>query len=78
MFTFSRAHSHALTNATIRHEYIQGLSRLLPVPKVLMSFLELHFLKKLALFASGWRPQPLKKAISKSKGTTLRENEYAK
>ena len=29
MVTFSQAHSHALTNATGRHEYFQGLSRLL-------------------------------------------------
>ena len=37
MFTFSRAHSHALTNATRHHEYFRGLSRLLPVPGVLVS-----------------------------------------
>ena len=46
MFIFSRAHSHALTNATRRHEYFRVLSRLLPVPGVLVSFLELHFLRK--------------------------------
>ena len=75
---FSRAHSHALANAMRRHEYFQGLSRLLPVPGVLVSFLELRFLGKMALLALGGRPQPLKKALSKSKGTFLRENECAK
>jgi len=40
MLTFSQGHSLALTNATRRHEYFQGLSRLLPV---LVSFLELQF-----------------------------------
>ena len=60
MFTFSRAHSHALTNATRRHEYFRGLSRLLPVPGVLVSFLELRFLVKMSLLALGGRPQPLK------------------
>ena len=29
MFTYSQAHSHASTNATRRHEYFRGLSRLL-------------------------------------------------
>ena len=48
---FSRAHSHALTNAMRRHEYFWGLSRLLPVPGVLVSFLELRFLRKMALLA---------------------------
>ena len=33
------------------HEYFRGLSRLLPVPGVLVSFLELHFLGKMALLA---------------------------
>ena len=61
MFTFSRAHSHASTNATRRHKYFRGLSRLLPVPGVLVSFLELCFLGKMALLALGGRPQPLKK-----------------
>ena len=46
MFTFSQAHSDASTNATRHHEYFRGLSRLLPVPGVLMSFLELHFLSR--------------------------------
>ena len=32
MLTFSRAHSHALTNAMRRLEYFRGLSRLLSVP----------------------------------------------
>ena len=48
-FTFSRAHSHALTNAMRCHEYFRGLSRLLPVPGVLVSFLELRFLVKMSL-----------------------------
>ena len=68
MFTFSRAHSHALTNATRRHEYFRGLSRLLPVPGVLVSFLELRFLGKMALLALGGRPQPLKKPSQSQKG----------
>ena len=46
MSTYCRAHSHALTNATRLHEYFPGLSRLLPVLVVLVSFLELHFLGK--------------------------------
>ena len=46
MFTFSRAHSYALTNATRRHEYFRGQSRLLQVPGVLVSFLELCFVLK--------------------------------
>ena len=68
MFTFSQAHSHALTNATRRHEYFRGLSRLLPVPGVLVSFLELRFLGKMALLALGGRPQPLKKPSQSQKG----------
>ena len=44
MFSFSQADSKALTNATRRHEYSRGLSRLLSVPGVLVSFLELRFL----------------------------------
>ena len=62
MFTFSRAHSHALTNAKRRHDYFRGLSRLLPVPALLMSILDLRFLGKMALLAlRDWRSQPLKK-----------------
>ena len=68
MVTFSRAYSHALTNATRRHEYFRGLSRLLPVPGVLVSFLELRFLVKMALLALGGRPQPLKKPSQSQKG----------
>merc|ERR1711953_631802 len=68
MFTFSRAHSHASTNATRRHEYFRGLSRLLPVPGVLVSFLELHFLGKMALLALRGRPQPIKKPSQSQKG----------
>ena len=35
-----------------------------------MSFIKLHFLGKMALLALGdWHPQPLKKALSKSKGS---------
>ena len=37
---FSQTHSHASTNATRCHEYFRGLSRLLLVPGVLVSFLE--------------------------------------
>ena len=51
MFTFSEAQSHALTNATRRHEYFRGLRRLLPVSRVLMSFPEIHFLGKMDLLA---------------------------
>ena len=68
MFTFSRAHSHTLTNAMRRHEYFRGLSRLLPVPGVLVSFLELRFLGKMALLALRGRPQPLKKPSQSQKG----------
>ena len=68
MFTFSQAHSHALTNATRRHEYFRGLSRLLPVPGVLVSFLELCFLGKMSLLALGGHPQPLKKPSQSQKG----------
>ena len=68
MVTFSRAHSHTSTNATRRHEYFRGLSRLLPVPGVLVSFLELRFLGKMALLALGGCPQPLKKPSQSQKG----------
>ena len=68
MFIFSQAHSHAWTNATRRHEYFRGLSRLLPVPGVLVSFLELRFLGKNALLALRGRPQPLKKRFQIQKG----------
>merc|ERR1712029_99438 len=60
--------SHALTNATRRHEYFRGMSRLLPVPEVLVSFLELRFLGKMDLLALGGRPQPLKKPSQSQKG----------
>ena len=40
--------------------YLQGLSRLLSVPGVLVSFLELRFLGKMDFLALGGRPQPLK------------------
>ena len=54
--------------ATRRHEYFRGLSRLLPVPGVLVSFLELRFLGKMALLALIGRPQPLKKPSQSQKG----------
>ena len=62
--------SHASANVTRRHKYFRGLSRLLPVPGVLVSFLELRFLGKTTLLALGdWRPlSPSQKALSKSKG----------
>ena len=44
------------------------MSRLLPVPGVLVSFVELCFLRKMALLALGWRPQPLKKPSQGKKG----------
>ena len=66
MFTFSRAHSHALM--TDCQEFFRGLKGLLPVPGVLVSFLELHFLVKMALLALGGRPQPLKKPSQNQKG----------
>ena len=79
MFIFSRVHSHALTNATRRHEYFRGLSRLLPVPGVWVSFLELRFLRKMALLALDGRPlSPSQKALSTSKGTYFQEKECAK
>ena len=68
MFAFSQAHTHASSNATRRHEYFRGLSRLLSVPGVLVSFLELCFLGKMALLALGGRPQPLKKPSQSQKG----------
>ena len=68
MVTFARAHFHALTNAMRRHEYFRGLSRLLPVTGVLMSFLELRFLGKMALLALGGLPLPLKKPSQSRKG----------
>ena len=71
MFTFSRAHSHALTNATRRHEYFRGLSRLLPVPGVLVSFLELRFLGKMNLLALRGHPQPLKNKHGKTAAAPL-------
>ena len=46
---------HALKNATRRHEYFRGLSRLLP-------------LGKMALLALRGRPQPLKKPSQSQKG----------
>ena len=64
---FSRSHSHTLTNATRCHEYFRGLCRLLPVPGVLVSFLELRFHGKMALLALGGRPQPLSKSPLKVK-----------
>ena len=49
MFTFSRAQSHALTNATRCHEYSLRLSRLLPVPEIYgAKFLQLRFRGKMA------------------------------
>ena len=53
---------HPLTNATRRHEYLRGLSRLLPVPGVWVSFLKLRFLGKMALLALGGRPLSLSKS----------------
>ena len=50
------------------HKYFRGLSRLLPVPEFLVSFLELHFLGKMDLLALGGRPQPLKKPSQSQKG----------
>ena len=67
MFTISRAHSHASTNVKRRHEYFRGLSRPLPVPGVLVSFLELRFLRKMALLALGGRPLSLSKSPLKVK-----------
>jgi len=40
----------------------------MPVPEVLVSFLELRFLGKMALLALGGRPQPLKKPSQSQKG----------
>ena len=40
----------------------------MPVPRVLVSFLELRFLEKMALLALGGRPQPLKKPSQSQKG----------
>ena len=74
-FTFSQAHSHTLTIATRRHKYFRGLDRILSVPGVLVSFLELRFLGKMALLAYGRAPSATQKALSKSKGPFLQENE---
>ena len=46
LFTHSHAHSHASTNATRHHKYSARLSRLLSVPRVLVSFLKLCFIRK--------------------------------
>ena len=75
MFTFSHPHSHASTNATRRHEYFRGLSRLLPVPGVWVSFLELCFLGKIALLALGGSPQPL---LSKKPSQSVKGHFYEK
>ena len=68
LFSFSQAHSNALTNTTRRHEYFRGLSRHLPVPGVIVSFLELRFLRKISLLTLGERPFPLKKPSQSQKG----------
>ena len=72
------AHSHASTNVTRRHEYFRGLGRLLPVPGVLVSFLELRFREKMTLLGFGRVPSASQQALSKSKGVFLHENECAK
>ena len=43
---FSRPHSHTSTNATRRHEYFQGLSRVVPVPEFWCHFLNFVFSEK--------------------------------
>ena len=68
MLTFSQVQTHALANAKSLNEYFQGLSRLLPVPGVLVSFLELRFGEKMTLLALRERPQPLKKPSQSQKG----------
>ena len=40
----------------------------MPLPGVLVSFLELRYLGKMALLALGGRPQPLKKPSQSQKG----------
>ena len=49
MFTFFQSHSHASTIATRLHEYFREQSRLLPVPGVLVSFVQLRFPEKTKL-----------------------------
>ena len=68
MFTFFQAHSHTLTNATRHYQYSRGSWADLPVPGVLVSFLELCCLGKMALLALGGLPQPLKKPSQSQKG----------
>ena len=67
MFNVSQAHSNTLTNAMRCQEYSQGMRQLLPVPGVLVSFIELCFGEKMALLALGGRPQPLKKPSQSQK-----------
>ena len=74
-FLFKRPVS---TNATRRHEYFRGQSRLLPVLGALVSFLELCFLGKMALLALRGPPQPLQKPSPKTKRTFSLQNECAK
>ena len=64
-FTFSRAHSHALKNVTRHYKYFRGLSRLLPVPGDLVSFLELRFLGKNGPFGFERAPSASQKTLSK-------------
>ena len=49
MLTFLFSLTHTLKNATRRHKYFRGLSRLLPVSGVLVSFSKLWFLRKMSL-----------------------------
>ena len=75
MFTFSRAHSNASTNATRHHKYSRGVSRLLAVSGVLGVIFWALFWREMALLALGGHPQPLKKALLKPKGTFFQDNE---
>ena len=59
---------HASTNATDDHKYSLMPSADFDIAVVLVSFLELRFLGKMALLALGGRPQPLKKPSQSQKG----------
>ena len=78
---------HLFSSSLSRLDKCHETSRIFPrtecrllsvMPGVLVSFLELHFLGKNGPFGFERPPSDSQKAISKSKGTFLRENECAK
>ena len=69
LFFYQKANVRLFSDSLMRrYEYSRGLSKLWSVPGVLVSFLELHFLGKMALLALGGRPQPLKNPSQSQKG----------